>query len=113
MIGNGYPFGETVTLLATSVSGADALGNDILTTTPTVYTNVPVWPIGDSEDTAGRDQVVATHAALLPSGSPVKAQDRIQWQGNTFEIDGEPNEHTNPITGSSAGVLVTIKLVTG
>lgn len=39
----------------------------------------------------GREARVTGWVCYLPAGTQVTALDRIEWDGNTYEIKGEPN----------------------
>jgi hypothetical protein len=110
------PYGDTVTLLRTEVTGRDRYGNDILATVGTDVPGVAVWPRGaraNGEDTEARDTVIIGLTALLPPGVAVKATDRLQWRGEEYEIDGEPGLHRSYLTGFAAGTEVALVRVVG
>lgn len=50
-----------------------------------------------TEVTAGRDQTVTTYRCFLPDGTPVTAQDRLEWSGVVLEVDGEPSLLKGPM----------------
>lgn len=45
--------------------------------------------------------------AYLPEGSDVKAGDRIEFEGKTYEINGDPKEWTAPFTRSNIQLNLT------
>lgn len=56
-----------------------------------------VQPNTTTRDFDGRAiQVTEDWTLYAPPGSDIKAGDRIEWQGLTFEIDGAPMPWTSP-----------------
>jgi hypothetical protein len=49
----------------------------------------------------------------LPAGTVVGAIDAVQVAGQTYEVDGSPNDWQHPLTGWRPGVEVRLKRVTG
>lgn len=114
-----YAYGETLTWISRVRSGEDADGVDIWTVTETTLQRVPVWPrdgngtSGNEHDTGDRDTVIVGYAALLPSTITPTANDRAQWRGDTYEIDGQPAYLRSPFTGWRPGWAVALKKVNG
>jgi hypothetical protein len=108
-----YPFGETVTLLRSTVTGQDGYGNDVRTETEVEVAGCAVWPRGSTEQTAGRATVIVGLTAVLPPGTAVAATDRMRVRGLVYAVDGEPGVWTSPLTGTEAGTEVALTRVTG
>lgn len=49
-----------------------------------------VQPAPADEFTVDRDSVTTRWQAWLPHPADVEATDRIEWNGDTYEVDGEP-----------------------
>lgn len=102
-----------------TVSGTDADGNDTFATGSVEYSGLPVWPnsggsyTNSREATGDRDQVITGINVLFPYGADVAAIDRVTVYGLDYEVDGDPARYHNPFTGTKAGILVTLKRVTG
>ena len=103
-----YPFGETVTLLRSEVTGRDGYGNDVRTDTELEVAGCPVWPRGSTEDTQGRDTVITGLTVVMPPGVEVLATDRVRVRGVVYAVDGEPGVWVSPLTGTAAGTEVAL-----
>ncbi|MGW3154008.1 hypothetical protein [Streptomyces sp. NPDC001089] len=75
-------------------AGFDAEGNS--TTDWSAAERAPkrglVEPTSSSEDNDDRDQVASTYTVWLPPGTSVAYQDRLEWNGLTLEVSGDPLE---------------------
>lgn len=105
--------GHTVTLVTRTRSGVDSDGNDVLTETPTDVAGCVVWPRGSSELLQGQDTTIAGLWVLFPAGTTVTAIDAVIVDGDTWEVDGDPEQHRSPFTGRSPGVVVALSKVRG
>lgn len=65
------------------------------------------------EDRDGRDAVVADATIYMPTGTDVTAHDRVQINGVTYDVDGQPSVWSDPFGGGLDGIEVRLKLVTG
>jgi hypothetical protein len=73
-----------------------------------------VWPRVSDEVTQGRDTVIVGVVAILPHGTPIRATDRVEWDGQVWEVEGEPGVWgPSPFTGNVGGVEVALRRVTG
>lgn len=84
-------FSETVTLVSRGgVTGQDEYGNDMYG--PVVRTDYPAWleQRNGTEDTNAREQSVANMWLFLPLDAPLESVDAVEWDGRTWEVDGEP-----------------------
>jgi hypothetical protein len=109
-----FPGGTGVTLIARTVSGKDALGNDVFTPVQTSILRCGFDPGHSVEDVQGRDMVTVQPRLLLPPDAALPAAiDAVIVNGVTYEVDGSPNSMTNPLTGWHAGTVVNLKEVTG
>lgn len=111
---NGFPHGETVTVVRPGAPTEDQYGNEV-PGAPT-STDVPgcaVAPRSSSEDLQARDQVIVGLNVWMPSGSDVRATDRMRVRGVLYDIDGEPGLFATPFTGTSGHVQVSLTRVSG
>lgn len=106
--------GREVTLVRRAVLGVDPVGNDVRGEVATVVGGASWWPTVSTEDNANAETVTAGLSLLLPPGTNVDAVDRVRVDGELFTIQGRPAVwERSPLSGSSAGVLVTLRRVTG
>jgi hypothetical protein len=49
-----------------------------------------VEPAASSENRDNRDQVATTYLVRLPPGTAVGPRDRLEWNGMTLEVTGDP-----------------------
>lgn len=107
-------FSVPVTLLSTAVTGRDEYGNDVREDTATDLDALAVWPRASDEQTQGRDTVIVGMTAVLPYGTVVRATDRLRFDGQVWEIEGEPGVWgPSPFTGNVGGVEVALTRVEG
>ncbi|MCQ0012707.1 hypothetical protein [Actinomadura madurae] len=57
-------------------------------------------PGNASERTGARDHTTTFYTAFVPAGTDVLVTDRVEWDGRTWEIDGEPRVWPQPETGA-------------
>jgi hypothetical protein len=108
-------FTVPVTLKRRTVSGQDALGNDVFTTVDVSLAGV-FAPGGSLEQLQGQDVVTDQPSVFLPTGTAVDAVDAVAVNGLLYEVDGEPNVWPpHPFTGWQPEYSVEVKLrkVTG
>ncbi|WP_405459715.1 hypothetical protein OG786_20965 [Streptomyces sp. NBC_00101] len=55
-----------------------------------VTVQAQVEPGGSSENRDNRDQVATTYLVRLPPGTAVSFKDRLEWNGVTLEVNGDP-----------------------
>lgn len=73
-----------------------------------------VQPGARAESGGDRDTVTTGIRIWLPAGTDVTATDRIEWDGRTWEVDGEPQRWRPPRPGSAtAHVQVTAQQIRG
>lgn len=56
----------------------------------TAVYSAEVQPVSTAEALAAQQRTETRWKAFLPWGADVVATDRIVWDGDTFEVDGEP-----------------------
>jgi len=111
---NGFPHGETVTIIRPGPTTEDPYGNDV--PGPPVETDIAgcaIAPRSSSEDLQARDQVIVGLNVWMPSGSVVYATDQMRVRGVLYEIDGEPGAFSTPFTGTGGPVQVALTRVSG
>lgn len=101
---------ETVTVIRAALK--DSRGTKVLdwqNATRTPLDGCSVQPGDTSRDFDGRTvQVSEDWTLYAPPGSDVKAGDRIEWEGTTFEIDGVPMPWKSP-TGRVSHMWAKLK----
>lgn len=105
--------GKSITVVTRTVTGRDALGNDIYTETSTQVDGCVVYPRGSTELVQGQDLVTDSLTALLPPGTAITATDRVIVDGVTYEVDGQPSAWSNPFVSVADSLQVQLKVVTG
>jgi len=82
-------FTETVALRSRQATGDDGLGN---TTYEWVEVNSPAWvEIGQGTEVGDRRETSeATSTVYLPLGTEVAAVSQLRWNGQLWEVVGEP-----------------------
>jgi hypothetical protein len=78
-------------------------------------TGASVWPLGNQRAllSSGEDatdqytRTYTTYSAVIPPDISVAAIDRAEWRGQTWEVQGEPDQYSSPFTGAA---LQTIRL---
>ncbi|MEU6635712.1 hypothetical protein [Streptomyces rochei] len=82
---------HTVTVV-NAPDGFDAEGNSNTDWTSADRTAVQgqVEPAASSENRENRDQVATTYLVRLPPGTAVGPRDRLEWNGMTLEVTGDP-----------------------
>lgn len=105
-------FARSVTLVRRAKATPDAFGNDTWTETTSQATAIYV-PGGGSEQTQGRDSLIDQPAVYLPAGTDVRHIDAVVIGSDRFEVDGEPQIWTSPLTGWAPGVEVRLRRATG
>jgi hypothetical protein len=106
-----FAFGETVTLGRRFLSGRDGDGNDVYARTDITVTGCGFNPGGSTEQVQGQDTVVTVPTLYMPTGTLVLATDTVTVRGQVYEVNGSPNDYSNPLTGWSPGVVVQLRRV--
>ncbi|MGW5737015.1 MULTISPECIES: phage head completion protein [Streptomyces] len=83
---------DTVTVIR-MVRGEDDRGNETWTPTPVDVSGCNVQPMSSTEVIEGKAQVVTRWRLAGPKDLGLKASDRVQFDGRTFEVDGDPGVH--------------------
>lgn len=59
-----------------------------------------------------RDTIVSTWVAYLPANSGIAAFDRINFNGQSFEVSGDPWQVYNPRAGAVSHLQMDVTVVT-
>jgi hypothetical protein len=80
----------------------------------TAYTGISVQPAGSTEDVRDREQVNDRFTLFTSRGSDIDllATDRVEWNGITLQVDGNPDRWPAP-GGGVHHVEATLKQVSG
>ena len=81
---------HTVTVLRAPLV-TDAKGNKVRDWTTATQTPAAAWvqPLTSDEQTLGQDRVTSRWRIFLDPETVALATDRIVWQGDTYQVDGE------------------------
>jgi hypothetical protein len=105
-----FGFGVTVEVLEVS---RDRFGD----TTETLVGSIDGcgYAPGSSTENTDNQAQVDTLAELYvpPTPVPVTAQHRVRFNGNTWQVNGEPSWWRSPFTGWSPGGVLQLRRVTG
>ena len=115
------PLPTTVTLHRAGEPTQDDYGNDVATLTSVPVPGCVVWPSdansgGSNEQNQARDTVITGLTVLAPAGTVVAATDQmsVPGYGEPFDVVGLPASWgPSPLTGTHAGVQVSLRRVTG
>lgn len=115
------PLPVTVTLHRAGTPTEDEYGNDVATETAVPVPGCAVWPsdpnaAGANEQLQARDTVITGLTVLAPAGTVVAATDRmsVPGYGEPFDVVGLPASWgPSPLTGTHAGVQVSLRRVSG
>ncbi|MFJ8508629.1 hypothetical protein [Streptomyces avermitilis] len=83
------PHAVTVVTKPTGVNPRGPSGTD-WTNAQRVTVQGQVEPASSSENRDNRDQVVTAYVVRLPPGTAVVFKDRLEWNGMTLEVTGDP-----------------------
>lgn len=110
--------GELVVILRRVQDGEDRYHNARYVTVEEDVPSAAVRPLSSTEQTSaqmgtGRDQLVDTIEVILPPDTDVTGLDRMRVRGLTYEVDGEPTDLRDSMTGADPGIRVIGKRVRG
>jgi hypothetical protein len=111
-------YGDTVTVLTTTVSGQDPDGNDEFAVAENAVAGCVVYPrdgngtLGN-EQMQGQDLVIIGVSVLFPYGTAITSNDLIRVDGTLYNVDGVPGVWRHPMTGTRGGVQVAATRWTG
>lgn len=104
---------QTVTLYRRSAQATpDAYGMEVFTETAVTVTGCSMQPAQGQEKLGMQDVVVNGYLLYAPAGTTFAATDRVVFAGQTFEVNGSPNEWTD-FMGRPSHTVVPLRQVTG
>lgn len=72
------------------------------------------WPTTSKETVeGGMDIVVLGLTCWMPVGTPVKTTDKVEVNGITYRVNGEPGTYQSPFTNFASGIEVQLTTMTG
>lgn len=108
--------GEEITIVR-ALPTADRYGNvvaDWSTATRETVQGCALAPRSDGEERSqSRQGVIVGHTLYAPAGTDLRAADRVEARGLTFEVEGFPESWRNPYTGVDFGVEASLRRVEG
>lgn len=103
-----FGHGETVTLRrrAPAVdSGGDRIYDDygaiVYTDTTQQIVAVATYPESATEVGQGNERTNTVYVMVIPDGIAVDAKDYVTWRGKNYEVQGEAERHSSPMTGTA------------
>jgi hypothetical protein len=103
-----------MTLIRRTPSGTlDEYNNDVLAETRVTVYNCVFVPAGSFENTVLQDQVSTTDTIFMPAGTVVTALDAIEYDGDVYEINGEPSAWTSPFSGRVSPIRINVSRISG
>ena len=105
------PFGDTVTLIRRTASGADADGQVVYAEAAEVIPGCVVYPTSSTEADERGTVLTDTLTAHLPPGTAVDGIAAAEVRGRRYEVEGVPFDWRSPFTGWNPGVELTLKAV--
>lgn len=96
--------GETVTLRhkkTTTPRTFDEYGNLIYVFEDQTLTGVAIWPESTSETIQQVERSTSIYVMAVPAGVHVDANDVLIWRGMDWEIQGEAEHYSSPLTGTA------------
>jgi len=114
------PYGETITRLQPGVINDPYSGKPGPDWNNPIRTEIPgciIYPTGraaaETADVGRPEQVVDTLTVLLPPDASLDSSDRVEWDGNEYEVLGNTFQFKNPFTGWTPGGQAIIRLTKG
>lgn len=102
-----FPHGEPITLLANGTTSTDSYGDPV--PSQTSVTVMGAFDPGGSSENEAQGTGDARPTVYLPPGTVVSWVDAVQVCGVTYQVDGSPNDWSNPFTSSTFGVVVKLR----
>lgn len=113
-----FPYGETVTRLragtVTDPYSGEETGQDWDAATSLEIEGCAFNPGLSSEPLQdARNAVLTRPEVYAPAGSDILAGDRLVVRGDTYSVEGRPQDWRSPFTGWEPGLVVALELVEG
>jgi hypothetical protein len=105
---------QPLTVQRIGPTGTDSYGNEVAGAI-----GAPVAVVGyleqqsSAEFTNNRDTVVGQWVAYLPAGTAISHLDRVAFQSQTFEVNGEPEHAYNPRTRVVSHIACRLTVIGG
>jgi hypothetical protein len=100
--------GDHVVVVRRATTTEDPYGNQSRDWTRASATRVEgcsVQPVLGAEQTVGRETVVSRWQLFAPDHIDLLATDRVEWDGGTYEVDGEPQRWDFPPSSHVTALL--------
>lgn len=107
----GRYFTQPVTVYP-AIIGRDDYNNEVLTLGDGVPTQGLLQQASTTEYTTDRDTTVTQWVIFLPAGTVIGPQSQVVYDGQTFQVDGQPERVWNPRTASVSHVEAKLREVT-
>lgn len=105
------PAGRSVTVIRRYPAGFDAYGDPLPSLETTEVIDGCGWyPRASPEvDAPGRAGVIKGLTLFVPYDTDLTYLERVEVDGTTWEVDGEPGSWWNPLTGDTPGRQVALR----
>lgn len=85
----------------------DEYGVQQYSVSSTTVNGVAIWPESSSEVGQGNERTNVVYHVALPLTVSVDAVDFVTWRGKDYQVQGDPEFHLSPLSGTQ---LQTIRI---
>lgn len=86
---------HTISIINETASTTNEYGDTVYVDAAAIQSNAWVQPIAATEEEITRDTRVTRFHILVPPATVVTATSKIQWEGKTLQVLGEPLPYYN------------------
>jgi hypothetical protein len=113
--------GRTATIVRANPGGTDQFGDPVTGTTVEITVPGAAWaprtqgvgPSAGEVHDRGRQGVIEGLTVYLPYGTDLHPSDQLRLDGRLYEVEGDPGEWWNPMSGRLAGLEVAVRRAEG
>ena len=102
---------QPLTIYPATVS-RDVYNNEVVTPGDPVPVRGLLQQASTVEFTTDRDTTVTQWTVFLPAGTVIGPQSQVDYGGQTFQVDGQPEQVWNPRTGTVSHIEAKLREVT-
>lgn len=95
-----------------AVTSTDEYHNEVVAVGAGVPTRGLLQQASTTEYTTDRDTTVTQWVLFLPAGTPIGPQSQVTYDGQTFQVDGQPERVWNPRTATVSHIEAKLREVT-
>jgi len=116
-----FAHGKTATIVRQVPGGTDEYGDPIPGTTIRVDVPGCGWaprsagagPSSEDIHDRGRQGVIVGLTLYMPAGTDLRHTDQVELEGLLYDVEGDPGEWRNPLSGREAGLEVALRRAEG